>query len=186
MAHPDPADLVQWLGELDPEDPNVAWCIESAADAVEKACGRTFQAVTDPEQRTYQAEYFRGQTTVKIDDLMTTDDLVVEVDGVEVADYTLLPRNASHKERPWTQLELSGCVHGWVKITARWGWPEVPSAIRVATAITAARLYDRRQNVAGAITDQRIDDVEYKYAVTALDPDVENIVRPFRKLWASV
>ncbi|APE16167.1 hypothetical protein BOH72_14025 [Mycobacterium sp. WY10] len=128
---------------------------------------------------------------------MTTDDLVVEVDGVTVTDYVLLPRNP--KGRPWTGIELRdnrpawgqyyGCHgpnHGWVRVTARWGWTEVPKAIRVATAMTAAKLYDRRQNVAGAITDQRIDDVEYKWNVSALDPDVENIIATYRKQWAAV
>lgn len=186
MIYPDPADLVQWISDLDPTDPNVMWCIESAADAVEKACGRTFRAVTDPEQRTYQAEHFRRRTVIDIDDLMTTDDLVIEVDGVEVTDYTLLPLNAAQRGKPWTQLELPGCVHGWAKITARWGWTEVPSAIRVATAITAARLHDRRQNVGGALAVQKIDDIELNWRVSPLDPDVESLVAPYRKIWAVV
>lgn len=204
-VYPSAFDLGQWLPDADPADPNVLWCIEAAADAVEKACGRTFRAVTAPEQRTFQAEYFRGRTyshgrtLVDIDDLMTTEDLVIEVDGTAVTDYVLLPRNASQKNRPWTQVEIRQCVpgwfpvwgdyvrphHGWVRITARWGWTEVPSAIRTATAITAARLYDRRQNVAGALVDKQVDDIELKWAVSSIDPDVETLVAPYRKLWAA-
>ncbi|MGY4713055.1 hypothetical protein ACXDF8_26510 [Mycolicibacterium sp. CBM1] len=182
-GYPTALDLSDWLSPTENDD-LTQWCVDAAIAAVEKSCGRTF-LTTEPEQRTYQAEYFRGRTLVDIDDLMT-DDLVIEVDGHALTGYTLLPRNAAQHGKPWTQIELPGCVHGWVSITARWGWLEVPPAIRTAVAITAGRLYDRRQNVAGSITDQRIDDVEYKWNVSALDPDVENIIRPFRKLWAAV
>jgi hypothetical protein len=186
MTYPDAADLAQWIPAADPDDPNVVWCIEAAASAIERACGRTF-TITDPEQRTYQAEYHRGGTLVDIDDVTTTDDLVIVVDGNEVSDYTLLPRNAAQKNRPWAQVELTGAVHGWVGVTAQWGW-DAPPAIRLATAIQAGRFLDRQNSVAGPLTDYRVDDVEQQWTATGrqdLDPDVLASIAAYRRLWGA-
>jgi hypothetical protein len=185
VAYPDAADLAQWLPDADPGDPNAEWCVQAAAAAIERACGRTF-TITDPEERTYHADYRRGLTLVDIDDVTTTDDLVIDVDGNAVTDYVLLPRNP--KGRPWMQVELTGCVHGWVTITGRFGW-DAPPAIRLATAIQAGRFYDRRNSVAGPLTDHRVDDVEQQWSANGrqdLDPDVLAIAAPYRRLWAAV
>ncbi len=176
-------DLASWL-RIDADDAELALVCDAASRAVDRATGRQF-GVTEPEERTYQAEHFRGRTLVNIDDLMTTDDLLIEVDGTEVTDFTLCPPNASQKGKPWTHLTIPGAVHGWVVITARWGQP-TPEAIKMACLIQAGRWYDRRTNPAGSLTTKRVDVVEYQWSAAQpqdLDPDVLASIAPFRKLW---
>ncbi|KUI40618.1 hypothetical protein AU198_12830 [Mycobacterium sp. GA-1199] len=88
MAYPKTDDLEQW-SDLEQADENTAWATHAAAAAIEQAYGSAFTQ-TGAEQRTFQAQYCRGRTLVDIADVMSTEDLVVEVDGVEVEDYTLL------------------------------------------------------------------------------------------------
>jgi hypothetical protein len=178
------ADLAGWLG-ID-ETPELALATEAASRAIDKSTGRQFGIVV-PESRVYQAEYWRGKTLVDIDDLMTADDLVIEVDGNAVSEYVLLPRNASQKSRPWTSVEIPGAVHGRVTITAQWGWSAVPDAIRFACLIQAARFYERRANPAGQKSQERVDDVQLWWTAAAqdLETDVLASIAPYRRSWAA-
>ncbi len=196
-AYASAADLAGWLG-VD-TDPQLALATETASRAIDKATGRQFGLLSSSEFRWFTAEWFRDQWIVDIDDLMNTTGLTVEtVDAkgnpvAEVTDYLLTPRNAASKGRPYTRIEIlsSSTVkpdrHG-VQVTARWGWTEVPQPIKLATLIQAARLYERRENTAGQLTDVKVDDVGYKWSAGAseeLDPDVLASIRPYVKLWAA-
>lgn len=84
-------------------------------------------------------------------------------------------------------MKPNGLRHG-VAVTAKWGWTNVPSAIKYATLVQAARLYDRRENVAGALRTKQIDDIRMDWSAAAnqdLDPDVAASVAPYRRLWAA-
>ncbi len=62
----------------------------------------------------------------------------------------------------------------------------MPDAIKLATLIQAARLYERRTNTAGPLSSEKVDDVAYGYgATTELDADVAASIAPYRKLWAA-
>jgi len=127
------------------EDPLTQWCMSAAAAAIEHSAGRSFTKVAEPQAgRTklgtsasaacgvspvvdeHPACGHYGHAIIEIDDLMTTDDLAIEIDGNPVTDFTLLPRNAAQKDRPWTEVEIPGFVHGWVTITrvgVGWKYP---------------------------------------------------------------
>ncbi len=191
-AYASAAELAGHLGIT--TDPQMALATEAASRAIDKAAGRQFGLLSSSEFRWYPAEYFRGTWIADIDDLMTTAGMTVEsVDrqgnpAGALTDYILTPRNAPAKGRPWERLEiLAGSPAHGVQVTARWGWTEVPAPIKLATLIQAAALYERRRNINGPITSERVDDVSYSYATaTDLDADAAGMVAPFRRSWVAV
>lgn len=76
-----------------------------------------------------------------------------------------------------------------MRVSPWWGWTNVPSAIKYAILVQAARFYERRQNVGGALTSQQVDDVSVGWAASAnqdLDADVLTSIAPYRRLWAAM
>jgi hypothetical protein len=181
------ADLAGHLGVA--VDGEMSLACETASRAIDHATGRQFGVLSTAEARWYPAECRAGQWSADIDDLMTTTGLTVETaTGDPVTEYRLTPRNAAPLGRPWTRLELFTRAPDGVKVTARWGWTAVPEPVKLATLIQAARLYERRRNVAGPLTSERVDDVSYSYhgGAADLDADADAIIAPYRKLWAAV
>ena len=66
-----------------------------------------------------------------------------------------------------------------VKVTAVWGWPSVPAEISMATKLQASRLFIRRQSPFGIAGTPDLGTVRLS---SRLDPDVEALIRPFRKM----
>lgn len=171
------SDLQSWLGGGDTTE--LALAAEAASRAIDKHCGRQFGNAMGTRF------YVPDRGVVAIDDTFDAG-LTVEFDGAPVA-YTPLPRNAPANGRPWTQLEVS--ARGEVAITGEFGWPDVPDAIKLATLILAAQLYERRENVAGRMTSEQVDDVRRGWSAGTsqdLDADVLASIAPYRKLWAAV
>ncbi|PQE02198.1 hypothetical protein CYL16_01130 [Mycobacterium sp. EPG1] len=193
-------DLAAWLSIPYPADEAAQWialesCIAAASRAIDRATGRQFGKVAEPETRWYKAQFFKDRWVIDIDDLMTTDDLAIEINDVTLdpADYALTPRNAVQQGKPWTSLEILPRSPvkptGEVCITAWWGWAAVPRPVELATMIQASRFYERRDNPAGPLTVKQIDDVRYGWAPTAsteLDADVAASIAGYRKLWFAV
>jgi hypothetical protein len=83
--------------------------------------------------------------------------------GVAGRDYSIEPLNATADGRPmtalrcyswWPTFSYARCLlRGNIKITGKWGWPEIPSQIPQATAILASKLLVRsRQAPFGIVT----------------------------------
>ena len=158
-------DYVRIPDDLD--DSVLTLAITTASRAIDQACGRSFDPqLTVAEERFYEANGRR----VEIDDLFTTDGLVVEGSPV------LTGRD------PYTALTFRTRVHGVLSVTAKFGWPEVPSSIKQATLMQASRFLIRRESpygVAGspdAGTEIRL--------LARLDPDVAVAIRPYYRWWA--
>ena len=66
-----------------------------------------------------------------------------------------------------------------VKVTAVWGWPSIPAEIAMATKLQASRLFIRRQSPFGIAGTPDLGTVRLS---SRLDPDVEALIRPFRKM----
>lgn len=190
------AELADWLGVPD-EGPELDLACEAASRAIDKACNRQFGLVDDPEIRWYTAEWHRDRWLITIDDLMTAIGLVIELEnGSEITDYKLTPINAAPMGRPWTRIEVApssavkpdGSLHG-VKVTARYGWTNVPNAIKQACLGQAAIFYSRRENVGGMLTKRQVDDVEYGWSAPRagheLDSDVLLSISGYRRLWVA-
>lgn len=180
------------IGDTD-DDAEVALAITAASRAVDRATGRQFGATASTEERTYTPAWDRRRDlyVVEVDDLMTTSGLAVETaDGTAVAvlvavgdgGYRLGPVNAQQKGRPWTQFVTTTCTSEFT-VTATWGWSAVPTPIKQATLIQAARLFGRRGSPFGVAGSP---DLGSELRLLAkVDPDVEVIVGPYRRWWAA-
>ena len=63
------------------------------------------------------------------------------------------------------------------RITAVWGWAQVPTAIKQATIIQSSRLFKRLDSPLGVLG---MGDLGQIRVSRYLDPDVEQLAMPFR------
>jgi hypothetical protein len=66
-----------------------------------------------------------------------------------------------------------------VRVTGVWGWPAVPKAIETATMIQASRIFKRFDSPLGVAG---FGDFGAVRVSRFLDPDVEQLVMPYRKM----
>lgn len=173
------------------DDAQLALAIASASRAIDKACRRQFGKVETATARIYTArlDAVLLRWVVDIDDLMTTDELLVEVDTAGdgtyssiATGYSLRPVNAAADGEPWSQLALSSAVAtaaDAVRVTALWGWAAVPEAIREACLLQASRLIARRDAPFGVAGSPEVGSEVRLLA--KVDPDVEVSLRPYRR-----
>jgi hypothetical protein len=100
-------------------------------------------------------------------------------------DYMVEPVNNPRRGWPLTRLlAIDSYVFPYnlpqsVKVTAVWGWAAVPAEISMAAKLQASRLFVRRQSPFGVAGTPEIGTVRL---TSRLDPDVEALIRPFRKM----
>ncbi|WP_205876184.1 hypothetical protein [Mycobacterium camsae] len=70
-----------------------------------------------------------------------------------------------------------------MKVTAKWGWPEVPGAVKLATLIQASRLFARRQAPFGVTGNPEVGQLRL---LERLDVDLVTSVRPYARVWGAV
>ncbi|HEY7822632.1 MAG TPA: hypothetical protein VIG24_07365, partial [Acidimicrobiia bacterium] len=66
-----------------------------------------------------------------------------------------------------------------VRVYARYGWPEVPAAVKTATLLQASRLFTRNDSPLGVAG---FGDMGAMRVSRFVDPDVEMLLQPFRKV----
>lgn len=173
----------------DADDAQLAHAIAAASRAVDQHCGRQFGKSDGPVVRRYTAVYDRRRRSrrwvVAIDDLSTTADMAVTVDGQPTNDYELLPVNAVADGRPYTELALERATGGehTVEVTATWGWPDVPVVVKQATLLQASRFASRRDSPYGVAGSP---DLGSELRLLArVDPDVAVSLGPYVRWWAA-
>lgn len=100
--------------------------------------------------------------------------------GANIPNIPEIARAPQAPQAPWAAAERSvhQAFHYRVIVRCR--------VAKLATLIQAARLYERRNNTAGPLSSEKVDDVAYGYgAMTELDTDVAASIAPYRKLWAA-
>lgn len=147
--------------------------------------GRQFWLDDTASARVYNA---RGRTVATwegelllVDDIGSLTGLTVEA-GSDTSGWTDItsqvdtnPPEALAKRAPVTSLLhrsgrwLSGPR---IRVTARWGWPEVPQVVQEATLIQALRLYKRKDSPEGVLGSSEWGQIR----VSRLDPDVAKLV----------
>jgi hypothetical protein len=138
------------------QDENLQDSIDSASGEIEKHCNRQFQRADAATARIFAPA---SSTRCPVDDFWSTVDLVVEVDSnddgtfatvVPPSDYELYPANGVVDGQvgwPYYEINLvngtfpAGRRTNSVRVTAKWGWVAVPSAVRQAAVIIAAETF---------------------------------------------
>lgn len=170
------------------DDAFVALWITTASRNVDDFCGRQFGKVDAPETRYYTPVYDRAERVwfATIDDLQDTSGLAVtdsEGNAVDSADYTLLPRNAAAKGKPYERLKLTVCT-GELGALAAWGWnPGAvgPTVAKTGLLLQGARLAKRRDSPFG-VAGSPAEGSELRL-LAQLDPDFKTSLRPLVRDW---
>lgn len=200
---PDYATLAELKHALSPgiadtvDDAELGLALSAASRAIDDYCGRQFGQLDAAAPRYYQSTS-AGTAAVVIDDLMDTTGLVVKTgDGQGTFPTTLtldsqvrlFPWNAAADGRPWIMLVGIGGTR-WtrgertVEVTARWGWTDVPSQVKQACLIQAARIFKRKDAPFGILGSPELGS-EIRL-LDRLDPDVAVLLGGLRRRWAAV
>lgn len=162
--------------------------ITEASRVIDQHCDRRFYADTSASARIYIAA---ASDLVMVDDISTTTGLVVKTDSagdgtyattLTAAQYQLAPVNGLAKGSPATMIHAIGVsfpttiAPAGVQVTAKWGWPSVPSPVTSACILLAGRLVKRGDSLLGVAGFGDLGAI----TVRAIDPDVERMLRPYR------
>ena len=169
--------------------------IEAASREIDGWCERVFSQST--ATRIYRpTDVF----TVEVDDLQSITTLKTDADGTgtfgttwNTADYQLNPLNGigGGITTPYTTLRAIGSYlfpiyeprnvnanEASVQIAGVWGWPSIPTAIRQACILLAMRQFKRYDSPTGVMGFGDLGVMR----VGRVDPDVEKLLMPFRKM----
>jgi|SRR5882672_1840566 len=130
--------------------------------------------------------------TLEVDDFFLDVQLISAItvtDYISSVTYTptrAWPYNAASKGDPFTRLEFGTSTAlptntGGLLVSAKWGWGAVPTTIKAACLLQAARYYARRGSPLGVAgfgdqgTAIRLQ--------SRLDPDVEMMLGDFTRYW---
>jgi hypothetical protein len=173
--------------------------VESASRSIDKIANRRFFADTAATTRLYRAY---SDIFVYTDDISSTNGLVVKVDEAGNGTYTktltlntdfiMDPLTAAALGRPFTQLTMVSNTESWpifpgltqnglrpgVQVTARFGWPSVPSDVNVACLILTADLYKRKDAPGGVLGLGDLGVIR----MSPVGRDVSQMVRAYQKI----
>lgn len=138
--------------------------IRSASGEIEKMCNRQFNQLTVANSRKYAPG--KCGTYVKVDDFYTNSGLIVEVDDsgtgnwrtlTQDVDYDLEPANGVKDGQsgwPFYEIRFFDRVpvcwidrarkKNTVRVTAKWGWADVPAPVKQACLIIAAETFQMK------------------------------------------
>ena len=169
----------------------------AASRLIDGYCNRKFWSVGSATSRVYTAE---DDYYCSIDDIAGTA-LILKTsslaDGVfdvtwTVTDYQLEPLNGNLDGLTWSYDKIRAVgdylfpnvnanygSQALVQVTATFGWPSVPEPVTQATIIQASRLFKRYDSPLGVAG---FGDMGAIRVSRALDPDVAQLVEPYRRM----
>ena len=183
-------DLIQEPGT--DRDGALTDVLDAAERDVEEHCGRVFTKDASASQRVIRpignvVDEFDGQS-VLLDDIASVTGLVVETGAggtwttLASSAYETYPLNSPADGRPITSILRLNAT--WtsssgqrVRVTAVWGWPEVPAQVKQAVLLQANRLWKRKGSPEGVAGSSEWGVIR----VGRIDPDVETLLAPLRK-----
>lgn len=174
------------------DDSLLEMAIESASRLIDGYAGRQFFS-SGTATRYFTAD---DDFVCEIDDISSSNITLVtamDTDAVfdttwATTDYQLEPLNAvlDGQAWPYTRIRAVGDYlwpisggEALVKLTAVFGWPAVPIAIKQATIIQASRIFKRLDSPLGVAG---FGDLGVMRVSSSLDPDVAQLVAPYRRL----
>ena len=179
----------------DIDDQILELSIEAASREIDGYCERVFYQTT--EARVFIPE---DSFTCRIDDLVTLTTLKTSTTGETFdetwasTDYQLEPLNgqAGGLESPATRIRAIGdyVFPTWeprnvnhyeatVQVTGVWGWSAIPTAVEQAALLLTLRQYRRYDSPLGVAGFDEMGVVR----VGRIDPDVQKLLMPFRKVF---
>jgi hypothetical protein len=166
--------------------------IMAASRMIDDYTGRFFYkdgTTASPVTRYYTAQDW---WTTNVDDFISLNQIATDDNFDQTystvwaaGDYMVEPINNPRRGWPYTRLLAIGPyifpfnLPQSVRVRAVWGWSAVPQEIQMACKLQAARLFVRRQSPFGVAGSPDLGTVRLS---SRLDPDVEILVRPFRKV----
>jgi hypothetical protein len=172
-------------------------CSGAASRLIDGFCNRKFWAVGSATTRVFQAE---DSFFCSIDDISGTAITLqtsTNADGVfdttwSPTDWQLEPLNGDLDGITWAYDKIRAIgdylfptvnanygSQALVKVTANFGWPYVPEPVTQATIIQASRLFKRYDSPLGVAG---FGDMGAIRVSRALDPDVAQLVEPYRRM----
>jgi len=172
-------------------------CAGAASRLIDGYCNRKFWAVGSATSRVYQAE---NEFYCNIDDIsgtaITLKTSSFPGNGFDVTwtvtDYQLEPLNGNLDGLAWSYDKIRAVGNylfptvnanygeqALVQVTANFGWPSIPEPVTQATIIQASRLFKRYDSPLGVAG---FGDMGAIRVSRALDPDVAQLVEPYRRM----
>lgn len=161
-------ELKSYMGlEGTTDDALVDDAISSASREIERHCNRQFNDSGAVSARRYRATRC---DEIAVDDFWTTTGFILEIDvngdgtswtTVAATEYELTPLNRMVNGVEWVywKIEMVGSTklpvsrRACVRVTAQWGWEELPSDVKQAVKMLASDTFqvkDSRMGVAGS------------------------------------
>jgi len=172
-------------------------CAGAASRLIDGYCNRKFWSVGSATSRVYQAE---NEFYCNIDDIsgtaITLKTSSFPGNGFDVTwsvtDYQLEPLNGNLDGLTWSYDKIRAVgdylfptvnanygEQALVQVTANFGWPSIPEPVTQATIIQASRLFKRYDSPLGVAG---FGDMGAIRVSRALDPDVAQLVEPYRRM----
>jgi hypothetical protein len=175
------------------DDALLEMAVESASRLIDGYANRAFYSIGTATR------YFVAQDDFicPIDDLAGTASLVIQTAGNAdghfdttwaADDYQLEPLNQVLDGQSWVFTDIRAIGdYLWpilngealIKVTGVWGWTSVPITIKQATIIQASRIFKRLDSPLGVAG---FGDLGVMRVSSSLDPDVAQLVMPFRRM----
>jgi hypothetical protein len=173
--------------------------VNAASRAIDQWTGRRFWQDAEPVARRYRPT---SRYVAEVDDISTTTGLVVETDSALDAswstawtvedDFELGPANADAGGGAYAWWELAAVgsnrflvssvsARHTLRVTARWGWSEVPVQVTEATILRAIALFKRKETPFGVADFGEFGPVR----IGRQDADVIDLLRPFQRVMAA-
>jgi hypothetical protein len=178
------------------EDPQDDLAIEAAIMAtsrmIDDYTGRFFYR--DGTQASPVIRYYTAKDwwTTNVDDIIYINEIATDDNFDQLyttvwatSDYMVEPVNNPRRGWPWTRLLAIGSyifpfnLPQSVRVTGVWGWTAIPEEVKMACRLQASRFFVRRQSPFGIAGSPEIGTVRLS---SRLDPDVELLLKPFRKV----
>lgn len=179
------------------DDSMMEIAIDAASRQIDDHCGQRFWQDGSVVARIYEPH---DPYELYVDPISTTTGLIVKVDtdasgSYETTltintDFYLEPHNAAAEfpVRPYTEICINRNTGSYyfptgydaptVQVTAKFGWPAVPDAVKKACLIQATQLFKAKDAVFGAIALGESSAMRIR---SSLNPLAEALVAPYRK-----
>jgi hypothetical protein len=174
------------------DDSILEMAVESASRLIDGHAGRQFYAIGTATRYFVALDDFNCE----IDDISSSTITLQTANNADnvfdttwaTDDYQLEPLNGFLDGQAWpfTNIRAVGDYlwpisggEALVKLTAVYGWPSVPIAIKQATIIQSSRIYKRLDSPLGVAG---FGDLGAIRVTRDLDPDVAQLVAPYRRM----